>query len=329
MTCYPYRYKLRPKDAVYTCMENKINSNISPVDSLVGRIADTLASAPAPAVNAYDLAKQVFVLMADATELAPKKIHEDVIEALLRAHLVTPLDQAGSQKAFMIFGRSGASAAEVVCSLDPFAYVSHLSAMEHHGLTDRFPTILYMTRPPAAEWRKQAQARMAKDLGDHLSAYEDSGLPRLVQMKIAKVGHTVVQFCERSQLGAFRLVTGSALRVATIGRVFLDMLREPDLCGGIQHVIDVYQSEAKRYLKLIVDEVDRHGQPVDKVRAGYLLTEVCHQDDPTISGWQKFAQRGGSRKLDATGEYAPDFSARWQLSINVPSLTRPTGITND
>lgn len=251
-----------------------------------------------------------------------------MVQSLVRTHLLTPMEQV-TPKAYLLFGRSSASPAEVVCSLDPFAYVSHLSAMEHHGLTDRFPKILYMTRPPAAEWRKQAAARSAKDLGERLPFYEEAGLPRLVPPKIASVGHTVIQFYERSQLGAFRLVAGSSLRVATIGRVFLDMLREPSLCGGIQHVIDIYQREAKRYLKFIVDEVDRHGQSIDKVRAGYLLTEVCMLDEPLISDWEKFAQRGGSRKLDPDGEYAPDFSARWQLSINVPSLTRPEGGAND
>ena len=305
-------------------MEKKINSNINLVESLVGRIADALACAPAPAVAAYELATQVFVLMADADELTPKSVHESVIQALLKAHLVTPLDQAGNQKAFMIFGRSGAPAAEVVCSLDPFAYVSHLSAMEHHGLTDRFPKILYMTRPPATEWRKQAALRMKKDLGERLAAYRQSGLPRLVQPKIANVGHTVVQFYERSHMGAFRLVPGSSLRVATVGRVFLDMLREPALCGGIQHVVDIYQREARQYVKLIVDEVDRHGEPIDKVRAGYVLSEVCKLDDARFAAWQKFAQRGGSRKLDPDSEYVSIYSERWQLSINVPSLTRPT-----
>jgi predicted transcriptional regulator of viral defense system len=110
------------------------------------------------------------------------------------------------------------------------------------------------------------------------------------------------------------------LRVATLGRVFLDMLREPRLCGGIQHVVDIYRQEASRHLKLIVDEVDRHGQPIDKVRAGFVLAEVCRLQSPVIDGWDRFAQRGGSRKLDAESEYAPIYSERWQLSINVPSI---------
>jgi predicted transcriptional regulator of viral defense system len=129
-----------------------------------------------------------------------------------------------------------------------------------------------------------------------------------------------MHFCERSQLGAFRRVAGSSLRVSTVGRVFLEMIREPSLCGGIQHVIDVYQSEAKRNLKLIVNEMNQHGSAIDKVRAGYLLSEVCGLNDPSFTDWEKFAQRGGSRMLDPQGEYVSHFSERWKLSLNVPSV---------
>ena len=305
-------------------MEININARDDSVERIVGRIADALASTSAPAVTAYEIARQVFVTLGVDQDLEPKEVYQRVAQALLRMHLLTLIEQV-TPKAYLLFGRSNASPAEVVCSLDPFAYVSHLSAMEHHGLTDRFPKILYMTRPTAIEWRKQAAIRIAKDLGARLPVYEEAGLPRLVRPKIDRVGHTVIQFHERSQLGAFRLVAGSSLRVATIGRVFLDMLREPALCGGIQHVVDIYRREARRYLKLIVDEVDRHGQPIDKVRVGYLLSEVCKLDAPELVSWQQCAQRGGSRKLDAEGEYVPNYSERWQLSINVPSLTAPEG----
>lgn len=302
-------------------MESKISIDF--VERIVGRIADALASTSASAVTGYELARQVFVLHDDAH--VPKKVYKAVVESLLKTHLLTPFEHV-TPKAYRLFGRSSAPPAELVCGLDPFTYVSHLSAMEHHGLTDRFSQILYMTRPPAVEWRKQAAERIAKDLGDRLTAFQASGLPKLTQPKIARVGHTSIQFCERTQLGAFRLVSGSSLRVATIGRVFLDMLREPAWCGGIQHVVDIYRREAKRYLKLIVDEVDRHGQPIDKVRVGYLLSEVCQLDAPELMAWQQFAQRGGSRKLDAEGEYVPTYSERWLLSINVPSLTSPEGL---
>jgi predicted transcriptional regulator of viral defense system len=212
-----------------------------------------------------------------------------------------------------------------MCSLDPFAYVSHLSALEYHGLTDRFPQIVSMTRPPAAEWRKQAKERMLKDLGEKYPLYIEAGLPKLVRPDVLKIGQTSIQIHERSQMGAYRLVVGSSLRVATIGRTFLDMLREPALCGGWQHVIDIYRQEARRYLNLIVDEVNQHGHPIDKVRAGYVLSEVCGLESESFDDWQKCAQRGGSRKLDADGDYAPQYSERWKLSLNVPSVTKGHG----
>ncbi len=43
--------------------------------------------------------------------------------------------------------------------------------MKYHGLTDRFPKVLYLTTPDDKAWRTQADARMAADLGERLSAY--------------------------------------------------------------------------------------------------------------------------------------------------------------
>lgn len=268
-----------------------------------------------PALNSYELAKLLYQSGFFAESDSPKADYENVLKAVTDLHLLTP-----TANAFLLFGRTSALPAEIVCSIDPFAYVSHLSAMEHHGLTDRFSKILYMTRPSLTSWKKQAEERMQKDLEDTYDEYRSLGLPLLTRSKLDKINKTPVHFEERSQLGAFRHVSDTTLRVATIGRVFLDMIREPELCGGMQHALDVYKKEASRYLKFIVDEIDRHGKPIDKVRAGYLLSEVCHLQHPILERWETFAQRGGSRKLDATEEYAPHHSERWQLSINVPSL---------
>ena len=86
-------------------------------------------------------------------------------------------------------------------------------------------------------------------------------------------------------------------------------------------MLDIYESNAKRFSQLIIDEVDRHGAPIDKVRVGFVLEEVCQLSSPVLNQWAVHAQRGGSRKLDADAEYSPDYSEKWKLSINVPSLT--------
>ena len=289
--------------------------------TLLGQAAEFLAAHKNPAISAYELAVLVFLRIKEPnTELATKAGFAQLCGNLLSIKLLTAIEPVSETRGYLLFGKTGANPAEVLCSLDPFAFISHLSAMEYHGLTDRFPKILYITRPAATQWRNYAQTRMAKDLGGRFQAYLESGLPKLIQPKISRFGQTAVHVCERSHMGAFRHISGSPLRVATIGRVFLEMIREPAQCGGIQHVIDIYKREAQRYLNLIVDEINQHGLAIDKVRAGYLLSEVCKLNHPAITDWLKFAQRGGSRKLDPDGEYAPDFSDQWKLSLNVPSL---------
>ncbi|WP_153133359.1 hypothetical protein [Dechloromonas hortensis] len=288
-------------------------------ESDIGKLIEALAATGLPVISEYELGKVLFLKLSAHAEKRSDLL-DPVIDHLKRLRIFVPLSLGGTATAYQLIGHSTASAQQIACALDPFAYVSHLSAMEYHGLTDRFPKILYLTKPPAGEWRRQAEEKMRRDLGANYDEYLISRLPKLVRPKLSKIGAMSLHFQERSQLGAFKHVSGSNMRVATIGRVFLEMTREPQLCGGIQHVIDIFSNNAKQYLRLITDEYERHGKAIDKVRAGYLLTEVCGVKDLVVESWTRFAQRGGSRKLDPEVEYAPEYSERWKLSINVPSL---------
>ena len=312
--------KMRPKDASYRHVNNETSLTAPAIDNLLASVVDALAQYKQPAVTGYDVGHLVFALTPHESAVDYKQLYREYLERLLRLHLLSPIGSSNSVTGYLLFGKTRALPAEIVCSLDPFAYVSHLSAMEYHGLTDRFPKTLYMCTPPAKEWRAQALERMQRDLSGNFERYRQTGLPRLTRPNVTLIGHTSVQFHELSQMVAFRNVPDSPVKVATLGRVFLDMLREPGLCGGIQHVLDIYRREAKRYLRLIVDEVDRHGRPIDKVRAGYVLSEVCHLSNEAITAWAVLAQRGGSRRLDPDSGYASAYSDRWQLSLNVPSL---------
>lgn len=220
-------------------------------------------------------------------------------------------------RAFRLFGRKNENPAEVACTVDPFCYLSHLSAIEHHGLTNRLPGKLFLSTPPLPEWKASAEAKMAKDLGDKLAAYREAGLPLLTWRLITEIGKTEVHTFRSKHQGAFKLVRGTPLRVSSIGRTFLDMLRNPELCGGMHHVLEVYADHAPTWLTLITDEVSRHGAPIDKVRAGYILEEKMGLASPVFEDWLQFAQRGGSRKLDASAEYQPVWSAKWCLSLNI------------
>lgn len=239
------------------------------------------------------------------------------LDTLVNEGILDPYRGFPQKSVFSVLGKSEAPASEVACSVDPFCYLSHLSAMEHHGLTNRMPSQLFVSSPGKDLWKKYSQEKMRKDLGDRLELYLSNHLPLLTKIRLERIAKTFVHRHSSIHLGAFKLIKNKPLRVSTIGRTFLDMLKNPELCGGIDHVLEVYEEYASTYLKLITDEISANGAPIDKVRAGYILEERLGLQHPAITDWASYAQRGGSRKLDPSGEYIPQFSERWCLSINV------------
>jgi hypothetical protein len=296
--------------------------------SLQKAITLSLGDQQTPMVSAYHLAVIVLRLYKHRSykghELRLTKAHPDhadvsrALNLLLEAGILKPYPAIASPRMYFVLGRVALSAGEIVCSADPFCYLSHLSAMEYHGLTDRLPPILSITRPAARSWAKFATERAQRDYGDD---YEDAmahGFPKPTRPKFVKriEDRSVIEFNSMHQ-GSFRRLKDSPLRVATLGRTYLDMLTRPDLCGGMAHVLSAFDHNATSHLTTIVDELDQHGSAIAKVRAGYILEERCRLQHPSFQQWATLAIRGGSRKLDPKAEYAPRYSEKWSLSINV------------
>lgn len=243
-------------------------------------------------------------------------IFDNKIDELLESGVLQQFQDF--DKVFSIIGKNIYTEEEAACSIDPFSFISHLSAMDFHGLTDRMPKIIVLSSPAQKDWRKFANDKMNKDLKENLGLYKEKNLPLLTRIQIDKIRKKSVQYYSSIHLGAYKSIKGKNLRVSTIGRTFLDMLKRPDLCGGIYHVIDVFKEHSAPYLNLIIDELEQHGKPIDKVRAGYILQGLCGLEHKNINEWQKkYVARGGSRKLDPTEEYSPNYSEKWCLSINI------------
>lgn len=284
-----------------------------------------------PVITGYDIGKILYalyqgkaykgeVLAALKRDTPTRQNYLSLIRELANFSVLRSGNIIKHPDVFEIFSvASPPSSGEVVCSVDPFAYVSHLSAMEYHGLTDQFPKMFFVSSPKSNIWRDLATKQMEKDFGDALPSYFETGLPTLSRVALKKVGKHPVNIYSsvHYDAGAYISVKDKELRVSSLGRTFLDMIRSPDLCGGIYHVLDVYKESAKRYLRLIVDETDRNGSLIDQTRVGYILEERLGLSEPRIEKWKKKVQRGGSRKLVADGEYSPIFSEAWCLSINI------------
>lgn len=229
-----------------------------------------------------------------------------------RRFLVPDIDFAAGVWRFTQTTRSS-SAEEACCLVDPFAYISHLSAMQLYGLTNRAPTALHLTSPGRSVWTILRDKRMLRDLGER-----GEDVPQLAKISW---NHEI----RKRQIAAHSTVhpatpveeAGSFARVAPLGRVFADMLSEPQLCGGIRHVIEIWEEEADQNLDQIIEAVNEHPTKLAKVRAGYLLSEHLGISDTRIDAWETFAQRGGSQKLDPEAPYEARWSEKWKISLNV------------
>jgi len=86
------------------------------------------------------------------------------------------------------------------------------------------------------------------------------------------------------------------------------------------HVIDVWEEHIAAMTRQNISELMsllQEAPPIVKVRAGYILEERLGMSVEGIEELSKSAQRGGSRILDPQKPFAPTFSEKWMLSLNV------------
>ena len=218
-----------------------------------------------------------------------------------------------SARGIRVLTVSDLPAEDIICLVDPTCYISHLSAMQRWGITDRSPDSLMLTRPD----RKTAAAQLRDYRTEALGEDEANPFPLTIVGHPARVRRRTVQMYESKTAGAFLKNRGNDFRLSTIGQTFLDMLQSPDFCGGMSHIIDVWEEHAETYLGDIVAAVDTATSGLVKSRAGYILEERLGLHHHGIEHWKAFSQRGGSRKLDPAKDFAPTFSETWMISLNV------------
>ena len=204
---------------------------------------------------------------------------------------------------------------EVCCLVDPFCYLSHLSAMQKYGLTNRIPEIVILTTAESELWKQMKKGLEEKYRADFPNETEYFHIKRAVFP--ATVRKMKIKVVESKFIHPSIQIRDSHARISEIGHTFLDMLANPELCGGMSHVIDVWKENAKTYLNEIIEAIDQSPISIIKCRAGYIINEVLNIQNDSVNNWVKFAQRGGSRVLDPNSPYAPKFSEKWMISINV------------
>lgn len=249
-----------------------------------------------------------------------------VSQSLIARGIIEPFAN-GRYAGLYVRPESDLPATQIVCFMDPLACLSHLSAMEWHGITDRRPKTIQITSPRGTRWTQLVNSLMAQELmtSEWLGSSDLGGLSSSIKGPFAwrnfksPIRTRPVERYEESKWDEEIFTKAENVRVSTLGRTYLDMIRQPNRCGGIHHVLDCFDEHGRRHRNVILREVSKNGNKMDKSRIGYILEErLGLKDSPTINEWLKTAvQRGGSRKLDADAEYASEYSERWCLSLNI------------
>lgn len=210
------------------------------------------------------------------------------------------------------------SADEITCMVDPFCYISHISAMQRYGLTDRRPEALHITTPSNPLMKSLIQKKMEDDYNCPITEINHN---EFLRFTITRHPHNVrkrkIENYSTKNWGAHIPIKGTYSRISTIGQTFLDMLEKPELCGGMSHIIDIWKEHAENYIQDIIFSINDAPKTIQKVRAGYILDEIIGMDSPDIKEWIKYAQRGGSRVLDPSKPFINQYSEKWMISINV------------
>ena len=293
-------------------------SNTSTLTRAGKHLRDHLADRGEPVITPFEFFHIVWRMhQANDSKLylrhdTPDKKDCERLRSMLKEARVTAPDPDYGGRVIRILSVPDQPAEVIVCLVDPTVYISHLSAMQRWGLTNRVPNALMLTRPDRATANIQRRERMS----EILDTDEDNPFTLNVDAHPAQVRRRPVQVHGSKTAGAWVRSRRDNTRLSTIGQTFLDMLQKPDLCGGMNHVLDVWEEHAETHLNEIAQAVDAASSGLVKSRAGYIIEERLGLSHPKVEPWKALGQRGGTRKLDPAKGFAPEYSDTWMISLN-------------
>ena len=138
----------------------------------------------------------------------PNRADRDRLRLILKDAGVIGPDRDYGGRIIRVLTVSDLPAEDIICLVDSTCHVSHLSAMQRWGLTDRSPNALILTRPDRESAVAQLRARMA----DAPSAREvDPPAPKVIKHP-GRVRRRPVQVYETNVSSAFLRNRGDEVR---------------------------------------------------------------------------------------------------------------------
>ncbi|MCY3019250.1 MAG: hypothetical protein NTW87_09520 [Planctomycetota bacterium] len=236
-----------------------------------------------------------------------------LLSTMIREHLVEPVEGAGGlyQVTAPYAERLPLDEHELAMEANPYAALSHFSALVYWNATAAVPKQTFLTSPRA--WA----ACGIRPIG--LAAGEELGLALPYPQAPEHMMRFGYVWTSVKNEWYFGFEERGWLRVMTLERTLLDGLREPQLCGGMSEVLRVFRrSRSTINLSRLVEYANTFNIRLLRQRAGFVLTRLglAH---PELAKWKRQAQRGGSSRLLAGAPFSSTYDADWSLSINCPA----------
>jgi predicted transcriptional regulator of viral defense system len=198
---------------------------------------------------------------------------------------------------------------QVLQEANPFAALSHATALVLHGLTDQ------PTNALCASDFGRASTRIP--LGTRPEDWAIKPAPRSFPPQVQSVPVRWIR--GRSALDFGIAIDNSQnvpLWITDPERTILDCIRDPHAAGGFPLVAQTLQRNLSSLrLHVLLEYTERFQSAIMQQRVGFILEQfgVRHE---TLDQWASRAVRGGSMVLVPGAAFASQFSARWCLSLN-------------
>lgn len=227
-----------------------------------------------------------------------------------------------------------------VSAIYPLGFLSHLTAMNLYGIGNTQTSGIYFTCPARKDWKhlclKNIKQRFKNlTISDSISNeyIEINGLTLSTQSILDPYPHQNI-LEEAGSTKALIIINRKVLvesewwnhcHIQNIVDLYLDMLRAPHYCGGISHVLNIYQNSLlkdKDLLQELLNTLTKTGSIIDRARFGYLFDKILGITAPELNDWksEQKEKRGSSRKLFSNFDFDEFFDDEWNLSINHPTL---------
>lgn len=218
---------------------------------------------------------------------------------------LTERDLIDSYNNYFILKNKVLNEMQIVCSLYEVGYISYLSAMKYYGLTTEAPTAIDYTAPTRNQWTQHFQN----------SSLNEMGIRRPYPSELILIRGKSIAVHSRAH--AYMPIFKNNTRVISIGNLFLEMIRYPDLCGGFGEVLKVYENYVEAYMTDILNSLEQFGTDIDKSRVGYILDCYLKIPNQRVISWKSGClARGGNRKMISNNPYSDIYSSDWSISLN-------------